>query len=578
MNRTIFWDGRSYIRPVYPYQKWTEVSRNSSIEKNMSDDGKHASKSWNKKIKESDITELDVSENSRPLTPDGGETSEICPQKDKEEFKNTNQCSSKPHDTMENFREFILCEADCGEARYPLMLGTEGHSIREFIETKVKKLQDFLNTNFRMFENCQLLKQGSVYEGTKINKPDEFDFMFEIPSVQKYNAVQIIPPSTLDDYIHDAFHCEVVDPEFFSDITTHPLSQYNATRDGINEYDKAKLSFEKTSIIKILLIHVSRIFQSKFNEFFPDDCKYKSIHTQVEVERAMTFTLLWRGKEFPWLPISIDFVLGVPLQDSISMHYKYSTHAIFYNHQPRISFSCLETSLLSQYSIGDGRIRFMRLMKWFKDNFYPKEVNVIMYSSCFIESEALLSTYPIKNIVFYMLHIYGEDEEAFFDQELPYRIVEAFQILLECCKRQTLYSFFFPLGNLMHVDENQDNREKKIEDFKIIESSTKAILDAIQCMENNPNSLSNLQKKSQLENTDIKEGLFRRTIKELADYARQNYQKEALERLQAFCIYLNDFYDTDYKINGHGENIEFSVDGYQIDIVDEILKIHKGGV
>ena len=65
---------------------------------------------------------------------------------------------------------------------------------------------------------------------------------------------------------------------------------------------------------------------------------------------------------------------------------------------------------------------------------------------------------------------------------------------------------------------------------------------------------------------------------ELADYARQNYQQEGLERLQAFCVYLNDFYGTDYKINGQGENIEFSVDGYQIDIVDEILKIHNEGV
>ena len=65
---------------------------------------------------------------------------------------------------------------------------------------------------------------------------------------------------------------------------------------------------------------------------------------------------------------------------------------------------------------------------------------------------------------------------------------------------------------------------------------------------------------------------------ELADYARQNYQQEGLERLQAFCVWLNDFYGTDYKINGHGENIEFSVDGYQKDIVDEILKIHNEGV
>ena len=88
----------------------------------------------------------------------------------------------------------------------------------------------------------------------------------------------------------------------------------------------------------------------------------------------------------------------------------------------------------------------------------------------------------------------------------------------------------------MHIDADQENQDKKIEDFKIIRRSTKAILDAIQCMEDNPNSLSELQKKSQLENTDIKEGLFSRTIMELADYARQNYQQEGLERLQAFCV------------------------------------------
>ena len=32
----------------------------------------------------------------------------------------------------------------------------------------------------------------------------------------------------------------------------------------------------------------------------------------------------------------------------------------------------------------------------------------------------------------------------------------------------------------MHIDADQENQDKKIEDFKIIRRSTKAILDAIQ--------------------------------------------------------------------------------------------------
>ena len=98
---------------------------------------------------------------------------------------------------------------------------------------------------------------------------------------------------------------------------------------------------------------------------------------------------------------------------------------------------------------------------------------------------------------------------------------------MECCESQTLCSFFFPLENLMHINEFQDNRDERIENFKIIGRNTRALLDAIQCMENNPNLLSKLLETCRLENsisdTEIKECLFRRTIKELADYTRQNY-------------------------------------------------------
>ena len=533
--------------------------------------------------------------------------------------------------TMANFRDFILQKADHGEARYPLTVGTEGYTIRNFIETKVEKLRDFLHANFRMFKDCQILKQGSVYEGTKIGNPDEFDFMIEIPSVLKYNAVRIVSPSLIEN--QNAFYCEIVDSAFFSDISAHPLSRYNATRDGTDPTsDLAFLSFERTKIIKILLIKVSRIFQSKFDELFPDECKYKSLHTQVEVERALTFTLLWKGKQFPWLPISVDFVLGVPLHETLVSDKR--THAVFFNHEPRISFSCLETSYLSQFPICDGRLRFMRLMKWFKENYFYKVVSVHLIGSCFISSRSVISTYWIKNIVFYMHQIYQADKptpgtrndkkptiyateftdtelperviaeikdikgehfnqelprreviidgEAFSDQELPHRVVEALEILLECCQKQTLHSFYFPEKNLMNVgDEYADDREEKVENLEVIARNTRALLEAIRCMESDPNSLSQLREQrratNEMSDSEIKQALFRRTIKELADYARKGYPQDGLDRLKAFCAYLNDFHGADYTITGRGVEIEFTADGNPVDIVGEMLKIHQTG-
>lgn len=58
--------------------------------------------------------------------------------------------------------------------------GDEGDVVWNMMENVVNSFCEYLRKNFCLFQDCYLFKIGSIYEGVKIGKFDEFDFMIEV--------------------------------------------------------------------------------------------------------------------------------------------------------------------------------------------------------------------------------------------------------------------------------------------------------------------------------------------------------------------------------------------------------------
>jgi len=475
-----------------------------------------------------------------------------------------------------NFRTFIIKSVTNGDACYPI--NDEGKLVMAFVEKVVNDLHTFLDEQFRMFKGCKILKTGSVYEKTKIGKPDEFDFMIEVPALSGDGPILFSLFPQEDDA--GLVSCDIVNTAFFEDICTHPLSEFNPMQEGTCKgSDKTMgLDFLTAPIVKILLIRISRIIRNKLSELLPPEERYQGLHLQPMVEKAMTYTLLWRGDVFPWLPVSIDFVLGIPLQktDNLDIPVNKSLHAIFHNHASRISCSLSEMAIFQQFTLEDGQNKCMRLLKHLKERYTPKEWE--FSTSIFeVRKYATLPTYWLKNTMFYMYRKYNGIPDAFSEKELPFRVVETLEIFLECCRRRVLHSFFVPHCNLISTEgDEQETKEKQL---KCIVECIEEVLRNIKCMEENEQALEELHELVTRRDQPTKESqnnlIFRHLIKELGQYAARGYKQDELDRLKACCVYVNDFSGCEFSITGNSEDISFTNRGRKVDIVEEMIKLQN---
>ena len=198
------------------------------------------------------------------------------------------------------------------KASYPIT--EEGEAIKNMMENAADNFCEYLRANFRLFHECRLLKTGSTYEGVKIGKPDEFDFMIEVPSLASSNAVvfrQGLCSNSLGRIIY-----EVCDKGLFSDIFEFEAAHFTV-----------KGPVEQEAFMKVIFAKLLHAIETKFIEFLPAGWEFMGISGNVTMNAdmfgmsgisaparmALTPRFVWHGKTFPSLKVTVDFAFAIPV-------------------------------------------------------------------------------------------------------------------------------------------------------------------------------------------------------------------------------------------------------------------------
>lgn len=85
-----------------------------------------------------------------------------------------------------NQLDLFIAELADTKANFPD--GENTHIIREELNQIIEGTLLDLSGKYRLFRNAVVQLGGSMVEGTKIGQPDEFDYVFVLPSLQEQSV------------------------------------------------------------------------------------------------------------------------------------------------------------------------------------------------------------------------------------------------------------------------------------------------------------------------------------------------------------------------------------------------------
>ena len=147
---------------------------------------------------------------------------------------------------------------------------------------------------------CEVLRTGSAFEGYRIGKPDEFDFMCELKSLSDENC--------------EIF--ETKEPGFVRiQIKEDSREEWKMflSKEGFLDAMKvksylAKCLYIKSSKLTCTLVH--KTWRLSFNTTSYDSCVL--CHPLIKTSKAgVKMTLFWRGSIYKFMPIDIDITPAV---------------------------------------------------------------------------------------------------------------------------------------------------------------------------------------------------------------------------------------------------------------------------
>ena len=311
------------------------------------------------------------------------------------------------------------------------------------ITTMLQDSLDELGKSYKCFEKCQLVQAGSVAEKTKIEAPDEFDFLVIMEyfanteyfqTVARKDAVRIYvkDPSAMDLL---PFECEVhAETTDFLDIALR--SKFMEL--FINIFDSRLLpgwhqvTTEKKSPCVSSIASTLHLTHDKFGldidvdlclclPIRADDFKGAlSIPDDVDPNfndyltiQALYFSYMSEIMEK--LPLELFAILG----NANAAHQAITT---------RITAPQLELSYFKSLPSGDGRIKVYCIAKCILSAFLPALSKIFGCKRC---CHKLVRSYHIKNIILFMFKNYKEDIH-WTDKMIPVRVLEIFFILKQC--------------------------------------------------------------------------------------------------------------------------------------------------
>ena len=210
-------------------------------------------------------------------------------------------------------RQYLL-EVAQGEAAFAFTEGGEGDAVRNMMENAAYNFCEYLRKNFHLFQDCLLLKTGSTYEGVKIGKPDEFDFMIEVPVLALSDAV--VFQQSLGLSSNGRIPYNVYNKALFSDIFEYEDSHFTIIG-----------PVEQEAFMKMIFAKILHAVETKFIQFLPTGWEFIGVSDNfttnpavfglsginAPARMALTPCFVWHGVLFPSLKVTVDFSFAIPI-------------------------------------------------------------------------------------------------------------------------------------------------------------------------------------------------------------------------------------------------------------------------
>ena len=311
------------------------------------------------------------------------------------------------------------------------------------ITTMLRNSLHELGKSCKCFQKCQLVQAGSVAEKTKIEAPDEFDFLIVLEHFANTEYFQTVVR-------RDLVRIYVKDPTVVDLLPTGYMVH------------SGTVSFLEISLRSMFMETFIKIFDSRL---LPG---WKRVTTDKEIPcgSGIASTLHLTCNKFG-LDVDIDLCLCVPIRaddfkgalsipDDANTNFTdfFSIQALLFRYisnimeqsplelyailgkadgffdsiSSRITAPHLELSSFQSLQPEDGRIKVYCTAKCILSAFLPKLCKIFGCKRC---CHRLVRSYHIKNILLFMFKNYKEDSH-WSDSMVPVRVLEIFFILREC--------------------------------------------------------------------------------------------------------------------------------------------------
>ena len=343
---------------------------------------------------------------------------------------------------------------------------SEADLIREKLERLVNNILTLVEKRDKRFQST-LIKSGSVYEGVKVGKPNEFDFMIRLNSLS--DKALFHPCHKGEGYVklqldeHD--WKEFKDEEGFFNpnlLCRHFKKLVNESLSAADVPDGLRIQRASRELLDGSWGPVfSDLLGNSSGQENPSDVMYSETHGP-----ATTLYMDWEGGEsYRGLNISVDLTLtleyplsklpvqlaklppevDVILQKS-GFHVVPARFVVWL-----ISFSMVEKEVL--YSSPEGFKACYRVLKIVRDD----------VSECLGLDASLLPSYMFKTALVSQLfktpgHLWEKDL-------LSQRIIQTLDLVLQGVKQEEIHSFFIPRHNLFSARDH----EHKLRQFVVEE-------------------------------------------------------------------------------------------------------------
>ena len=441
------------------------------------------------------------------------------------------------------------------------------------VRKMVEITYDLLGKKYKVFQDYSIIEMGSVSEGTKIGRPDEFDFMIELPHLN--DAIEVLDPPLISPGDSEKRRLRVKKRELFDDLTDFDI-------DEEKDEDFLKNLWNTIQIEAANTLEKNVLPNWKWLDTVP--CYMSKL--------AQTQTLVFSGQTWDRLIVHIDICICFqPLQYKSNMEFNQdeldktrpgiSTGGnkktmsnpeyliLRFDSQARWTRAVREKEIWRMYSSENGRKIVYRCMKFAVLKFLPRK-----YSQGLFRIDPLVSSYWIKTILFYIMTYYPE-EKLWNEEQLTLRFVEVFLILRKCLVDKNLSSFFVPHNVLSTFFPKFVRNKEHEEEYENICVHVNELYDLILAGNSNLQDASAyttiLQKLEKISREEQEQGVFKSVIELLYFYAYNDFSEKNLKALQSFTeLFMRD----KIVLKGEGPGMEVWYKNSKVDINSNISEYY----